>query len=290
MRTRTLSSASGGEVTVPTFFYGTAWKEEQTAELTKLALGAGFVAIDTACQRKHYHEAGVGEGIAASAVDRGAIFLQTKFTYRRGQDHRLPYDPEAPLQDQVAQSFATSLENLRCDSIDSYVLHGPSRRFGLDEGDWEVWRAMEALCSAGKTKLIGVSNVGLDQIELLYGKSEVKPSFVQNRCFARDGWDRQVRAFCRERGIAYQGFSLLTANRHELASPKMKSMAERHGRTIAQLVFRFALQVDMIPLTGTTDPAHMREDLAVYDFALSDEDVVTIENVGIALTADTLLS
>ena len=97
-------------VRVSRFFYGTAWKEDETTRLTALALGQGFRGIDTANQPKHYHEAGVGRGIREAVksglVARDDLFLQTKFTFRRGQDHRPPYDPEAPIPDQVAQSFA----------------------------------------------------------------------------------------------------------------------------------------------------------------------------------------
>src|SRR5437660_7113404 len=103
-------------VPVPRFLYGTAWKEGQTERLTALALGHGFRGIDTANQRRHYHEAAVGRAVAAAVasgfVARDDLFLQTKFTFRRGQDHRLPYDPEAPIRTQVEQSFASSLEHL----------------------------------------------------------------------------------------------------------------------------------------------------------------------------------
>jgi len=101
------------------FLYGTAWKEDRTAELTELALRTGFRGIDTANQRRHYFEEGVGQGLAAAyrqgVVKRAELFLQTKFTYQRGQDHRLPYDPAAPLSDQVAQSLAGSLHHLGTD-------------------------------------------------------------------------------------------------------------------------------------------------------------------------------
>src|SRR5262249_18202851 len=97
-------------VTVPRFMYGTAWKEDQTQPLTELALRQGFRGIDTANQRKHYHEAAVGQAVAAAVagglVARGDLFLQTKFTFRRGQDDRLPYDPDAPIPTQVEQSVA----------------------------------------------------------------------------------------------------------------------------------------------------------------------------------------
>ena len=158
-------------VRVPRFFYGTAWKEDETARLTALALGQGFRGIDTANQRKHYPEAGVGRGIRdaveSGLVARDDLFLQTKFTFRRGQDHRLPYDPKAPIPDQVAQSFACLLEHLGTDVIDSYVLHGPTSRAGLGPDDWAAWRAMEALHSSGRARLLGISNVTLEQFQSL---------------------------------------------------------------------------------------------------------------------------
>jgi diketogulonate reductase-like aldo/keto reductase len=267
----------------PPFLYGTAWKEEETERLTRLAIDAGFRGIDTANQRKHYFEAGVGAAVASAIADglvtREELFLQTKFTYLGGQDHRLPYDPDAPPAEQVRQSFASSLEHLGIATLDSYVLHGPSRRRGLADVDREVWRAMEELHAAGKTAHLGISNVALDQLEELLAFASVRPSFVQNRCFARTRWDADVRALCRANGIVYQGFSLLTANVAELRSAPFRELVARVRRTPAQLVFRFARQVGMLPLTGTTDRAHMSEDLAIDDFALSAEEVATIERL-----------
>jgi diketogulonate reductase-like aldo/keto reductase len=270
-------------VRVPSFVYGTAWKEAETERLTRLALEAGFRAIDTANQRRHYHEAGVGAAIRGALADgvvrRDELFVQTKFTAVDGQDHRVPYDPGADPATQVRESCASSLEHLGVDALDSYVLHGPSRRSGLTAFDLAVWRAMEELHAAGRTRFLGASNVGLDQVEELCARAATPPAFVQNRCFARTGWDREVRAFCREHGIVYQGFSLLTANVAELRQPAFADLVQRVGRTPAQVVFRFALEVGMQPLTGTTDPRHMREDLACYDFELSPEDVRLVERL-----------
>lgn len=268
---------------VPTFLYGTAWKEERTGGLVAEALAAGFRGIDTANQRKHYHEAGVGAALAAAweagGPPRGELFLQTKFTYREGQDERLPFDPRAAYPDQVRQSLESSLEHLGVERVDSLLLHGPRTRHGLSEGDREVWRAMEELVREGRVGLIGISNVTAEQVELLAGFAEVPPAFVQNRCFARRGWDRDVRRVCTEHGIVYQGFSLLTANRAELVSPTLRRIGYRHRRTVPQVVFRAMLQLGMICLTGTTDPEHMREDLEVYDFELSPEEVAAVEGV-----------
>jgi diketogulonate reductase-like aldo/keto reductase len=138
---------------------------------------------------------------------------------------------------------------------------------------------MEALHAAGKARLLGVSNVSIGQLRLLCDGAKVRPRFVQNRCYAELGWDRGVRAFCSANGIVYQGFSLLTANRTVLAHPEMARIAAKHGRTVAQVVFRFALDVGMLPLTGTTDPAHMREDLAAFEFRLAPEEVERLEGL-----------
>ena len=272
--------------TTPDFIYGTAWKEEETARLTRLAIDCGFRAIDTANQRKHYHEAGVGEAVAGAiddgVVGRDELWLQTKFTYRAGQDDRLPYDPEASFGEQVEQSFASSLEHLQTDRVDSYVLHGPSSRSGLTEADHAVWETMEGLLADGKTGAIGVSNVSPDQLEALIDVADRPPSYVQNRCFARMAWDRPTRRICEDHDITYQGFSLLTANARELRAPAAAEIAERHDATVPQVVFRFADQLGILPLTGTTDEEHMRQDLACFDFELDAEEVETLEEIGLA--------
>jgi diketogulonate reductase-like aldo/keto reductase len=270
-------------VTVPAFLYGTAWKEDRTEELTQAALEAGFRGIDTANQRRHYVEAAAGSAVKAAiaqgSLNRSAVFLQTKFTHRTGQDHRLPYDPSAAVEEQVRQSFESSLSHLHTDHLDSYVLHGPSTRRGIAAADWSVWRAIEDLHRAGKARLIGVSNVSLEQLALLHREAAIKPAFVQNRCYASAGWDRDVRAFCIEHGIVYQGFSLLTANRAAVSGPIVRRIAQRLGRSPEQVVFRFALQVGMIPLTGTSSSAHMKQDLECFDFELAEADVTAIERV-----------
>jgi diketogulonate reductase-like aldo/keto reductase len=270
-------------VPVPRFVYGTAWKEDQTQRLTGLALQLGFRGIDTANQRRHYYEAAVGEAIAATVgrglVARQDVFLQTKFTFRGGQDPRLPYDPQASIPVQVEQSFASSLAHLGTDRIDSYLLHGPSQQVGLGAADWQAWRAMEVLHESGRARLLGISNVNLGQLQRLCEQARVRPRFVQNRCYAAQGWDRPVREFCAANGLVYQGFSLLTANGAALARPELARIARRHGRTVAQIIFRFALDVGMVPLTGTTDVSHMRADLDIFDFRLQPEEVEQIEGL-----------
>jgi diketogulonate reductase-like aldo/keto reductase len=268
---------------LPRFLYGTAWKEERTEALTRLALEAGFRGIDTANQRKHYFEAGVGEAlraaVASGAVARDGLFLQTKFTFAAGQDARLPYDPRAPVAEQVEQSFRSSLEHLGTDYLDSYVLHGPSQGRGLGRADWDAWRAFEGLAESGRTRYLGVSNVSLEQLRALCDGARRPPAFVQNRCYARTGWDRDVRLFCRAQGITYQGFSLLTANARELARPAVQRIAARSGRSVPEVVFAFALAAGMLPLTGSSNAQHLRQDLDASTLELSPEEVNAFERL-----------
>jgi diketogulonate reductase-like aldo/keto reductase len=268
---------------VPDFLYGTAWKEDRTPALTELAIRAGFRGIDTANQRRHYFEEGVGQGLAATyragVVKRDDLFLQSKFTYQRGQDHRLPYNPAAALSVQVAQSMAGSLDHLGTDHVDSYVLHGPSSNYEWTDDDAEVWEAMRKERDAGRTRFLGVSNVSLDHLEQMAASGVDLPAFVQNRCYARLGWDRSVRLFCREHKIIYQGFSLLTANQEVLRHPLIATLAASANATPAQVVFSFARVVGMLPLTGTTDAEHMKQDLASRELMLPPEAVQAIASI-----------
>jgi diketogulonate reductase-like aldo/keto reductase len=139
---------------------------------------------------------------------------------------------------------------------------------------------MERIAASGAVRVLGVSNVTARQVADLLVIADVPPVFVQNRCYANRGWDAEVRALCTQHGLVYQGFSLLTANRQVLAHPGVRAIAARHGRTAAQVVFRFAVQAGVLPLTGTTDPAHMRDDLAIADFALTDDEVAVVLGSG----------
>ena len=103
---------------------------------------------------------------------------------------------------------------------------------------------------------------------------------VQNRCYAAFGWDKAVRDLCRAHGIVYQGFSLLTANREVFIDPAIRAMAEKYGAGAAQVVFRFAMQVGMVPLTGTSNPQHMADDLRADQFTLTPDEVERIETMG----------
>jgi diketogulonate reductase-like aldo/keto reductase len=266
----------------PTFIYGTAWKKNATADLVKTAVKAGFTAVDTANQPRHYNEALVGEALAELASDgiaRDSLFIQTKFTPLNGHDSRVPYDPEHSLTEQVHESFASSLRHLNTDRLDSYLLHGPYSYPGLGEEDAEVWAAIEEIHKSGKTGKIGVSNVNAMQLAMLVKNARIAPMVVQNRCYAVRGWDRDVREICRLKGITYQGFSLLTANPDVVHHAAVAKIAQRVGVDPEQVIFRFAMQVGMVPLTGTTNEQHMKEDLRAHSIELTADEVNFIESI-----------
>ncbi len=226
-----LTSAYG--VRMPRIIYGTAWKKERTAALVEQAIGLGFRGIDTACQPKHYNEAGVGDGVAAClqrGINRSELYLQSKFTPPSGQaPMQVPYDPNASLSDQVAQSFQTSLKNLQTTYLDCLVLHSP---LANPQQTMEVWQAMEQIFHSGGVKQLGISNCyDPQQFELLYRNAAIKPAVIQNRFHAETGYDRAIRDFCREHRIIYQSFWTLTANPHVLAH---STLANSGGEIPAQ--------------------------------------------------------
>ncbi|MCR4296147.1 MAG: aldo/keto reductase [Elusimicrobia bacterium] len=265
-------------MTRPAIIYGTAWKGEATSALVEKALVAGYRAFDTANQKKHYSEDLAGAAIRDCGLPRAELFLQSKYTFPYGQDHRMPYDPAAGVAAQVRSSFAGSLKNFGTDYLDSFLLHGPSGDGVLDEDDREAWGEMESLHLSGKVEAIGVSNVVLGQLRELEG-AKVRPAYVQNRCYAARGWDRDVRDYCLAHGIVYQGFSLLTANPQIVGHPATAAIADRLNATPAQVVFRFAVSLGILPLTGTTDTRHMKDDLEAPALELSADDLAALRKL-----------
>jgi diketogulonate reductase-like aldo/keto reductase len=265
------SAQSIAGVQVPALIYGTAWKKEQTADFVASAIREGFRGIDTACQPKHYHEPGVGEGVATClthGLSRSDFYLQTKFTSLSGQDpQRIPYDSRAPLAEQVKQSCAASLRNLQTTYLDGLVLHSPMETFAQT---LEVWRTMESLVEQGVVRQLGISNCyELSELQRIDASARMKPAVLQNRFYADTGYDREIRAFCRDRGILYQSFWTLSANPHLLAGKTILALAKHYVRTPAQILFRYLSQEGVMPLTGTKSAAHMREDLAIFEFELT---------------------
>lgn len=266
-------------VNMPAIIYGTAWKKQRTADLVVKAVQSGFRGIDTAGQPKHYDESLVGLGVQSlrqQGVEREALYLQTKYTPFSSQDpQQLPYDRHAPLANQVAQSFAQSQQNLQTDYVDCLILHSPLATYAQT---MEVWSAMEDIQQAGGARQLGISNCyDLGVLQALYADASVKPAVVQNRFYRDTGYEVELRRWCAGHDVTFQSFWTLTANGHLLASATIHDLAEQYHRTPAQIFFRFLNQVGIVPLTGTTSVQHMHEDLDIFEFALTAEDLHDVE-------------
>jgi len=268
-------------VQVPWLIYGTAWKEERTADLVERAVSEGFRGIDTACQPRHYREDLVGEAIRrleGRGIGREELYLQTKFTPVAGQDpETIPYDPEATVTEQVEQSFAVSRKNLGTDYLDTYILHSP---LADHERTLEAWRAMETIHRQGGARQLGISNCYSPSLLLaLAAEAEVKPAVLQNRFYRDTSYDRVLRRWCREQKVVYQSFWTLTANPHLLAATPLRAIAGKYRKTAEQVLFRFLSQIEVVPLTGTRSPRHMLDDLSIMDFSLSAEEVAMVNGL-----------
>eukprot|EP00435_Cladocopium_sp_Y103_P012568 s252_g3.t1 len=279
------SSADGhgaGDLSQLPFLYGTAWKEQQTTELVVQAIRVGFRGIDTACQPKHYQEDLVGAALARLAVEdnlpREKLWLQTKFTALRGQDpRRIPYDPKAPLATQVEQSIQRSLHNLGTSYLDSLVMHSPMPTL---EENLEVWGVFERALEAGQVRQLGISNCyDIRVFQMIYEAVRIKPKVLQNRFYADSGYDRELRAFCLEKGIKYQTFWTLTANPHVLALPPIRKAAQRLNASPAQVLFAWLIRSGHQPLTGTRSLEHMKQDLEAAQMVLTDTEMSDIGSI-----------
>lgn len=267
---------------VPKMIYGTAWKKDQSADLVEMALLEGFVGIDTACQPKHYNEFGVGKGLQkamSKGIQRESLFIQTKFTPQRGQDpNNIPYDPNTSITEQVHTSCQVSLENLGVSIIDSLVLHSPYADF---KHTIQAWTAMESLVQNGVVRQIGISNCyDLSLFEKIFETASVPPSVLQNRFYKKTNFDISLRAFCKKHNIVYQSFWTLTANPTVLRTQPVIDCASKYDKSPEQIFFRYLTQRDIAPLNGTTSVRHMREDLAIFEFELTDDDCCQIDTVG----------
>ncbi|MBF0158422.1 MAG: aldo/keto reductase [Magnetococcales bacterium] len=278
----TSSLLSSYGVTMPRIIYGTAWKKERTAALVEQAIALGFRGIDTACQPKHYHEAGVGHGVAVASIQcgvtRAEFYLQSKFTPLAGQDPlRVPYNPEATLGEQVEQSLHVSLSNLQTSYLDCLVLHSPLATVSQTQ---QVWQAMEQLFHSGHVRQLGISNCyDLQQLQGLHQMAGVKPAVLQNRFYAATGYDRSLRAFCQQHQIVYQSFWTLSANPAVLNHPLLRAIADQYRRSTEQVLLRYLSQIGVVPLTGTTSATHMREDLAIFNFELTADECDSLDGI-----------
>jgi len=266
---------------MPPILYGTAWKKEATKDLVIQAIKAGFKGVDTACQPKHYHEAGVGEALEhlqEEGFKREALFIQTKFTPVNGQDPlTIPYDKNADLRTQVAQSFEVSKTNLKTHYLDALILHSPLFPF---KDLLSVWRAMEKIYHTGEVKALGISNIyDLSTLKRLYEEADVKPTMVQNRFYQDSDYDKEIRLWCGEHEMIYQSFWTLTANPHILQCRELFDISRKHNKNVVQIFFAYLHQIGITPLTGTSDLQHMQDDLKSFQISLSEAEISSLNKL-----------
>jgi 2,5-diketo-D-gluconate reductase A len=229
----------------------------ETVRAVLTAFEAGYRHIDTA--QMYGNEAEVGEAVAASGLPRGEVFLTTKLhNERHGHDAAL-----AALDE--------SLERMRTAYVDLYLIHWPVP----DEDRYvATWRACEALLADGKARAIGVSNLYADQLQRLAARATIVPAVNQVEVHPhvqRAG----LRAYHRAHGIATEAWSPIARGR-SLGDPTIATLARKHDKSAAQIILRWQVQAGNVLLTKSATPARMRENIALFDFALDDEDMRTI--------------
>ncbi|MEU0845249.1 aldo/keto reductase [Streptomyces sp. NPDC005962] len=231
--------------------------DEQTTGAVLSALEAGYRSIDTAAI--YGNEAGVGRALATSGVPREELFLTTKL-WNADQGY-----------DSTLAAFDTSLAKLGTDYADLYLIHWPTP---ARDRYLETWRALEKLLADGRTRAIGVSNFQPDHLRRLLDHSGVVPvvNQVELHPYLQQG---ELRAFHSDHRIATEAWSPL-AQGALLQDPALTALAQRHGKTPAQVVLRWHLQLGNIVIPKSVTPARIRENIDVFDFTLTGEDIETI--------------
>jgi 2,5-diketo-D-gluconate reductase A len=245
---------------IPQFGFGVFQiRPEDTAEAVATALQAGYRHIDTA--EMYGNEKQVGEAIARSGLERADVFVTTKLSN------------EAHVPDDARRAFSESLSALGFDYVDLFLIHWPlPTRYG---GDYvSTWQTLVEFYRDGRARSIGVSNFQPHHLRRLHQESEIRPAVnqVEVHPFLTQP---DLRAFCAEHEIAVEAWSPL-AQGAVLGDPEIVSIADRVGKTPAQVVLRWHIERGDIVFPKSVTPARIKENIDIFDFELSGEDVETI--------------
>lgn len=257
-----------GGVEIPCIGLGT-WQTNEGDEVISAVLDAlrlGYRHIDTAAA--YGNERGVGEAVRRSGVPRGELFITSK----------LPNDMHG--YDETLLSFEQSLERLGTDYLDLYLIHWPNPKQYRDH--WQrtsadTWRAFENLLSDGRVRAIGVSNFRRHHIDELLKTASVVPAVNQIRLCPGDTQE-DVVACCREHGILPEAYSPFGTG-EIFKVEKLRAMAEKYGRTVAQVCVRWSLQMGFLPLPKSVSAARIAENADVFGFELDAGDVAALSGM-----------
>ena len=256
-------------VEIPKLGLGT-WMiaNNEAGKAVQEAVAIGYRHIDTA--QAYGNEAGVGDGLRACGLSREQIFLTTKLA------------AEVKSYDKAVQSIDGSLKTLGLDVIDLMIIHSPQpwMQFGQEdrflEGNREAWRALEDAYKAGKLRAIGVSNFERVDLENVLASCTVKP--MVNQILAHiSNTPAQLIRYTQDQGILVEAYSPI-AHGELMKNEEVNVMAAKYGVSVPQLSIRYDLQLGLLPLPKTANPAHMKSNAAV-DFAISDADMEVLKNL-----------
>lgn len=246
-------------VKMPSIGFGTykSGNDEETAKIIKYALEIGYRQIDTASF--YGNEVGIGNGIKESRINREDIFLVTKLW---NDDHGY---------DKTIEAFNKSLERLQVNYIDLYLVHWPNKL------NSETWKAFEYLYKTGKVKAIGVCNFKIGHLEELKKTAEIMPMVNQIEIHPQSS-KNDMLSYCKENNIQLVAWSPIMRGKL-FSNNLMIDLAEKYKKTIAQIILRWHVQRGIIPIPKSSNEERIKENLSIFDFELSNNDMRTIDSL-----------